>query len=342
MTRQLAKPRLECAAMSDVFGKTFAAQMSVAYYRDGEWEQPKLQPTGPMQMHPASHVLHYASECFEGLKAYRRADGGVHIFRLDKHIERMRNSARQLCLPVPSAEMLNSAIMTLVDSVRDQIPAFPSALYIRPTLIGMEPNIGAAGKAVSEAMLYVLVSPVGEYFTSERTLKLLVTSSRRTTEDFGQVKTGGNYAAALRHVIDARQQYQADQVLFAPDDDVQETGAANFLLLNDKRILTKQLDGSILPGITRDSLLTLAQDQNFSVDERSFGVAEMLEWIKDGEAALSGTAAVLAPVGALIVNGVEHAVHGGTAGETTTSLRKQLTAIQSGEADDPHGWRIEL
>lgn len=328
--------------MAGTFGTSFADLMTLACYRDGSWSEVEVRPVEPLGLHPAAHVLHYASECFEGLKAYRWADGSIKIFRLDQHIDRMRNSAIQLCLPAPETELLEAAIHQAVDAARDVIPPFPSALYIRPTLIGSMPNIGAAGKAADEAMLYVLVSPVGEYFDASRTLRILISEQMRTTPSFGRVKTGGNYAAALAHVTRARERYNADQVLFCPNGDVQETGAANFLLLRDGEILTKQLDGSILPGVTRDSLLRLAEADGWESNERSFQIAEMLEWIKTGEAAMSGTAAVLASVGALIHDDHEHLVNDAKPGPLTLKLRDQLTAIQSGAAEDRFGWLHSL
>jgi branched-chain amino acid aminotransferase len=152
------------------------------------------------------------------------------------------------------------------------------------------------------------------------------------------VKTGGNYAAALGPTLRARAKYQVDQVLFCPGAQVQETGAANFVLIRDGELLTRSLDSTFLHGVTRDSLLTLARDLGYKVGERPFDVAEMLEWVKTGEAALSGTAAVLAGVGTLIYRGTEYRVAAGDVGPLTRALRSQLVAIQQGEAPDRHGW----
>ena len=138
--------------------------MGICHYHDRDWTSPELVPLEPLALHPASHVLHYASTCFEGLKAYRWDDGSVHIFRLDKHIQRMRASAGFLYLPVPGPELLHTIICQTVAAARNEIPEFPGALYLRPALIGTEPNIGAAAKASAEATLFVLASPVGDYF----------------------------------------------------------------------------------------------------------------------------------------------------------------------------------
>jgi branched-chain amino acid aminotransferase len=300
----------------------------------------EARPVGTLDIHPAAHVLHYASTCFEGFKAYRWADGSINVFRMDRHIERMRQSARALVLPEPDAGQLAQMIRTAVDQNRKDVPEAPGALYMRPLLFGTTPNIGAAATPADEATLVVLASPVWDYFAGGmKPLRIYVEDvNSRTATQTGRVKTGGNYAAALGPTLEARKQFKADQVLFAPGGEVQETGAANFLLIKTGKILTRSLDSTFLHGVTRDSLLTMARDDGYSVDERVFNVSEMLEWTKDGEAALSGTAAVLAGVGVLIHHGKEYQLSGGEVGPTTQALRQKLVSIQKGEIADRHGW----
>jgi branched-chain amino acid aminotransferase len=315
--------------------------MAVATYSGGRWSPSEIKPVAPIELSPAAHVLHYASTCFEGFKAYRRADGSIHIFRMDRHIQRMRQSARQLVLPEPDAAQLAGMVRAVIDRCRDAVPEAPGALYLRPILFGTTANIGAAATPAAEASLIVLASPVWDYFSGGvKPLRILVDDENtRSAAQMGMVKTGGNYAAALGPTLSARAKYQVDQVLFCPGGQVQETGAANFLLIRGGEILTRSLDTTFLHGVTRDSLLTLARDLGYEVSERPFDVAEMLEWVKTGEAALSGTAAVLAGVGTLIYRGAEHRVAGGDVGPITRALRAQLVAIQQGEAPDRHGWR---
>jgi branched-chain amino acid aminotransferase len=322
------------------FGTVLTDQMAIATFRDGRWGRHEIRPTGPVAIHPAAHVLHYASECFEGFKAYRWADGSIRVFRMDKHIERMRQSARLLVLPEPDAVQLADMVLTAIDRVRDQVPEPPGALYLRPMLYGTMPNIGAASAPSNEATLIVLTSPVWDYFTGgAKPLRIYVEDEKhRTAEHLGMVKTGGNYAAAMGPTLAARDKYKVDQVLFCPGGSVQETGAANFLLFREGHILTRSLDTTFLHGVTRDSLLTMARDMGFKVEERLFDVAEMLEWVKTGEAALSGTAAVLAGVGTLVHRGQEHRVGNGEIGPVTQRLRAALVAIQTGEAPDRYGW----
>jgi branched-chain amino acid aminotransferase len=314
--------------------------MAVASFQGGKWSAADLKPVGPLELSPAAHVLHYASTCFEGFKAFRRADGSVHVFRMDRHIERMRQSAKSLVLPVPDPQQLADMVRAVIDRCREAVPEAPGALYLRPLLFGTTANIGAAATPSADAMLLVLASPVWDYFAGGmKPLRILVDDEHtRSAAQMGMVKTGGNYAAAMGPTLEARAKYQVDQVLFCPGGEVQETGAANFLLLREGQLLTRGLDATFLHGVTRDSLITLARDQGFEVTERVFSVADMLEWVKNGEAALSGTAAVLAGVGTLIHRGQEHRVGNGEVGPITRALRAQLVAVQQGEAPDRHGW----
>ncbi len=327
-------------AQNAPFGSILAPWMAVAEYRDGQWGAAEIRPVGPLPMSPAAHVLHYGSTCFEGFKAYRHADGSVQVFRLDRHIHRLRQSARSLVLPEPDAVQVERMVLDAIDRNRSEVPEAPGALYLRPLLIGTTPNIGAAATPANEALLVVLCSPVWDYFAGgAKPLRIYVEEhATRCAAHLGVVKTGGNYAAALGPTLAARKQYGVDQVLFCPGGEVQETGAANFLLIREGHILTRSLDSSFLHGVTRDSLLTMAPDLGFRIEERVFTVDEMLEWVKDGEAALSGTAAVLSGVGTLIRNGVEHAVRDGTIGPCTQRLRAALVGLQQGTVLDTRGW----
>jgi branched-chain amino acid aminotransferase len=322
------------------FGTLLTSHMAVANYRDGKWSPSEIKPVGPIEISPAAHMLHYASTCFEGFKAFRRADGSVHIFRMDRHLQRLLQSTRQLVLPEPDAAQVADMVRAVINRCRDAVPEAPGALYLRPIIFGTTANIGAATTPTTEAMLVVLASPVWDYFSSgPKPLRILVDDQNtRSAQHMGMVKTGGNYAAALVPIMNARGKYQADQVLFCPDGQVQETGAANFLLIREGELLTRSLDSTFLHGVTRDSLLTLARDMNYAVSERKFDVMEMLDWVRSGEAALSGTAAVLAGVGTLIYADMEHKVGDGQVGPITRALRAQLIAVQQGEAPDRHGW----
>jgi len=327
-----------------LFGTEFCDHIAIARFENNAWQQPAIEPLKPLPMHPAAHVFHYASTCFEGFKAYRWADGKARIYRMNDHVARMQKSAASLRLPIPAADLLVGMVTDLVARQVDDIPAPPSSLYLRPTLIGTLENIGAAAAPSTEATLFVLASPVGDYFSGgASTLKLLVEDQRaRSTEQLGSTKTGGNYAAALGPTLEAKEKYGVDQVLFCPNGDVQETGAANFLLISDDEIITKPLDSSFLHGMTRDSILKLAAELGYTINERNISVSELLELVKSHEAALSGTAACLSPVGALVYQGQEISVCDGAAGPNTLRLRKALQDIQYGHAPDTHGWLTEI
>jgi len=326
------------------FGAVLADHMAVAAYGAGAWSPFDVRPTEAIPLHPGAHVLHYASTCFEGFKAYRGPDGRVNVFRMDRHIERLRRSARALALPVPATEQLDQMIRALIDRVRESVPQAPGALYLRPLLFGTMAAIGGAATPPTEAMLVVIASPVWDYFAGgAKPLRIFVDDEhQRTAPHLGEVKAGANYAAAIQQTVLAREQHRADQVLFCPQGQVQETGAANFLLIRDKHLLTRSLDSSFLHGVTRDSLLTLARDEGWRVEERGFDVTEMLAWARAGEAALAGTAAVLAGVGTLIHRGVEHPVGDEVVGPITQALRTQLVDIQQGRTADRFGWLTQV
>jgi branched-chain amino acid aminotransferase len=323
------------------FGSILTDVMAIADYKDGHWHAHSLRAVGPIEIHPAAHALHYGSECFEGFKAYKWADGSIHVFRMDRHIERLRQSARSLVLPEPDAAQVAEMVTAVIDRCRAAVPEAPGALYLRPLLFGTMPNIGAAATPTSEACLIVLASPVWDYFAGgAKPLRIYVEEhATRCASHLGVVKTGGNYAAALGPTLAARREHKVDQVLFCPHGEVQETGAANFLLLKPGRILTRGLDSTFLHGVTRDSVLRMATDMGYAVEERVFTVDEMLAWVRDGEAALSGTAAVLSGVGTLVRRGgAEIKVGSGAIGPHTQQLRAALVAIQQGTAPDRYGW----
>ncbi len=256
----------------------------------------------------------------------------------------MQKSAASLRLPVPDADLLAGMVTDLVRAVSAKIPAPPSSLYLRPTLVGTLENIGAAASPSTQATLFVLASPVGDYFAGgSGALKVLVEDQRaRSTEQLGSTKTGGNYAAALGPTLEAKAEFGVDQVLFCPGGDVQETGASNFLLVGEDEIITKPLDSSFLHGMTRASILSLANDLGFTVRERNFTVSELLDWAPTYEAALSGTAACLSSVGTLVYRGESIAVCDGNPGPRVARLRKALQDIQYGLAADKYGWLIEV
>jgi branched-chain amino acid aminotransferase len=324
------------------FGTVFMPEMALTTFENDQWNEAQIVSSDSISLHPAAHVLHYSSTCFEGLKAFKHEDGSVHVFRMDQNIKRFAQSARFLSLPEVDEAQVAQMIMDIVAKYADDVPLPPGSMYIRPTHFGTEPAIGKAAVPSLTSMLYVLLSPVGDYFTGgAKALRLLLDETgMRCAPHMGMIKSGGNYASALGPISKARVEHNADQILFCPNGDVQETGAANFLLIDGNEIITKGLDSTFLHGVTRSTILTLAADLGMTISERDITVTELLERsAKPGvEAALSGTAAVLTPVGTFIHNDKEYTVGSGEAGPTTAKLRQALNDIQWGKAPDVHGW----
>lgn len=327
--------------MAGEFGTQFMPQMTQSVYDNG-WGDMQTVDADKISLHPGAHVFHYASTCFEGLKAFLHKDGSVKIFRMDKNIARLQQSSELLYLPPIDLALTEKMITSIVGQYRKDVPAAPASMYIRPTHIGTEAAIGKAAAPSDTSLLFILLSPVGDYFSGgEASLRILLDDvGVRCGPDHGMVKGGGNYASALKHCMRAQKEHNAQQVLFCPGGDIQETGAANFILIDGDAIITKPLDDSFLHGVTRESILTLAKDKGLKVEERNFGVEELLErCAKPGtEAGLSGTAAVLAAVSTFIYQGKEYQVGAGSPGPRIREIRAELNAIQWGESEDIHNW----
>ena len=316
--------------------------MAFTSFENNQWNAATIVASNSIQLHPGAHVLHYSSTCFEGLKAFKHTDGSIHVFRMDQNLQRFDQSSRLLSLPVIDQAQVSKMILDIVAQYSADIPEPPGSMYIRPTHIGTEAAIGKAAAPSTSSMLYVLISPVGDYFSGgAKPLRVLLDETgMRCAPHMGMIKSGGNYASALGPILAAKRDVQADQILFCPNGDVQETGAANFLLIDGNEIITKALDSTFLHGVTRSSILTLAADLGMKVTETQLSVDELLKRAAkpNVEAALSGTAAVLTSVGTLIHNGKEHAVGSGEHGPITQKLRQALNDIQWGKAPDTHNW----
>ena len=324
------------------FGTLFGDKITIARMEaDDEYRyRGSAEPMENFSLHPATHALHYGSTCFEGLKAFRQDDGSLAIFRLDDHVQRLAKTVAQLYMSVPDVELITTMIIDAAEANAAHTPDAPGSLYLRPTILGTQVNIGAAATPSNSAMFYVFASPVGDYFAGGvRPLTIYVeTESPRTTPQFGRAKAGANYAMALGPTLDAKAAHGADQVLFASGGDVTETGAANFFLVDNDQIITRELDDSFLHGVTRASVLALAADLGYRVQERHISLEELREWAGRGEAFLSGTAAIIAPVGTLKLEGDTVRFGDGQPGPNTLRLRDALTDIQVGAAADSHQW----
>lgn len=317
------------------FGSIFGDHLPIAYHDGDAWGDVEVARFDSVSFGPATHAFHYASECFEGLKAHKQPDGSVKLFRADRNVARLRTSAERLFLPVPPVEMCEQMFGLCVEHHVDITPDPPGSLYVRPTIIGTEPNIGAAGRPSSTAAFFVLASPVGEYLPPHPLRIVVETVNPRTTPQFGVVKAGANYAMALSPLMAAKRDWNADQVLFSPGGLIEETGAANFVMLDEGNLITSALSDAFLHGVTRDSVLQVARSLGWNVEERDVSVDEVRDWAgrPNGEMALSGTAAILGGVGELVIDGEVVTVGSGQTGPATAKLRAMLTEIQQGVRD---------
>jgi branched-chain amino acid aminotransferase len=328
------------------FGKIFTDYMFTMRYVKGQgWIEPKISQYRPFTIDPAAVVLHYSQEIFEGLKAYVDADGRVLLFRPDQNAKRMYSSAERLCMePLPEQYFLE-AVETLVNLEKRWIPkATGTSLYIRPTLVGLGAALGV--HPANEYLFYVILSPVAAYFKNGfNPIALYVEDVyiRSAVGGVGNAKTGGNYAASLLAGAVAEQK-GFSQVLWLDAKErkyVEEVGAMNIFFVFGKKLVTPNLGGSILPGITRASVIQLARSLGYEVEERQISIDEVIQGLKSGaltESFGTGTAAVISPVGSLNFKGQDYQVNHNQVGAVTQELYTKLVDIQLGNAPDPFGW----
>ena len=333
------------------FGAYFTDHMvDICWSERGGWHRPRVQPYGPIPMDPASAVLHYGQEVFEGLKAYRHADGSVWTFRPEENAKRMQRSARRLALPELPTDYFLESLKQLIAVDNVWVPdAQETSLYLRPFMFGKEAFLGV--RPAKKVNYYVIASPAGAYFPSgvaPVSIWLSEQWSRAGQGGTGAAKTGGNYAASLLPQQEAYANGCA-QVLFLDAETglrLEELGGMNiFLVYDDGRLVTPRTGGSILEGITRDSIITLAKDRGLRVEERDVLLDEWKSGAEDGsitEVFACGTAAVITPIGELKAKDWSIGDLSAPAGEVTMSLRQELTDIQYGRAEDRHGWMYRL
>lgn len=334
------------------FGNYFTDHMfSIVWTKEQGWGEPQILPYGPIQMDPASSVLHYGQEIFEGLKAYRTERGAIQLFRPEENAKRLNASARRLALPELPEELFVRAIEELVKIDAEWVSSAPEAsLYLRPFMFADEVFLGV--RPAERVRFLIIASPVGPYFTEgvkPVSIWLSEEHSRAGRGGTGAAKCGGNYAASLLSQQEAIKN-GCSQVLFldsSTEDTIDELGGMNlFLVKRDGTLITPELTGSILPGITRDSLIELARSQGRTVEERRVTVSEWRQGAADGtitEAFACGTAAVITPIAVLKTADGRHIDHSATApGEVTMQLREELTGIQTGRIRDTHGWVTEV
>ena len=332
------------------FGQYFTDHMFMMdYSHEKGWYDARIVPFGPIALHPASTVLHYGSEIFEGMKAYRRADGKVQLFRPMENIKRMNNSAERLCLPqIPEADMLE-ALLTLVKLEEAWTPSAPgTSLYLRPFLYGNDETLGV--HAVHHATFVIIASPVGSYYKEGiNPVKIMIEDEdvRAVRGGTGYAKCGGNYAASNRAGERAAQKGYS-QVLWLDGVErkyIEEVGAMNVMFKIGDEIVTPALTGSILPGITRKSCIEVLKSEGYQVSERLLSIDELEAAMENGtleEAWGCGTAAVVSPIGELCYKGVKYPVNNGKIGKVTQHLYDTLTGIQWGKLEDTFAWTCPI
>jgi branched-chain amino acid aminotransferase len=328
------------------FGKLFTDRMLLIEWKAGQgWCDARIQPYAPFVLDPSCAVFHYAQEIFEGLKAYKWADGQVALFRPEMNSRRFNQSADRICMPAVPEELFLKGIEQLISLEQEWIPTAPgTSLYIRPAMIAVEPVLGV--KPSDHYYFFVILSPVGAYYAAGfNPINILVEDHyvRAVAGGTGEAKTGGNYASSLKAALEAKKKGY-DQVLWLDGREqryIEEVGSMNMFFAYGRKIVTAPLNGSILSGITRDSVLTLAASLGYEVEQRPIDISELMADIRSGkvtEAFGSGTAAVITPVAKLCFKDECVQLCGGGVGELTQLLYDTLTGIQTGKLKDEFGW----
>ncbi len=332
------------------FARTFSDHMFIVEYDEGQgWHDARIVPYGPLCLDPASPIFHYAQEIFEGTKVYKLADGEIGSFRLRDNARRMNRSADRICMPALDEDFQVEAISRLVDLDRDWVPSSEgTSLYIRPTMISDGSSLGA--HSASRFIYFVICSPTGSYYPEGmKPIRIRIEQRyvRAVKGGMGRAKTGGNYAASFKATKEAMDA-GFNQVLWLDGREqkyVEEVGAMNMMFVIDDKIVTAELGDTILPGVTRDSVITLAKERGIEVEERRVGVEELYEAHAEGrlsEAFGTGTAAVISPVGELQYMGKSIIINNKEIGPMAQMFYDTLNAIQRQTAEDKHGWTAVL
>ncbi|MCR6718917.1 MAG: branched-chain amino acid aminotransferase [Chitinophagaceae bacterium] len=332
----------QSAAHPKEFGEYISDHMFVCDYRNGAWQEPLIVPYGDMSLSPCALALHYGQSVFEGMKAFRLSEDSATIFRIEKHYERFKRSLERMCMPVPGAELFKTALIELIRLDRKWIPDTAGAsLYIRPLIFASEGKFGV--KVSSEYRFVILTGPVPALFSKPIRVKVETEFHRATPGGTGFAKCAGNYGGAFYPTQLARQQ-GFDQVIWTSAGDnpcVEESGMMNLLFIINNTLVTAPKSDTILDGITRDSLLTLARDKGWKVEEREITLRELEEACRTQqlqEAFGAGTAAIVAPIGIINIYGVDYPLPEVTPASRMFALRDALNDIRLGKTEDRFGW----
>lgn len=330
-----------------VFGRTISDHMFVADYRDGEWTDLRIEPYGPLSLNPANATLHYGQSIFEGMKAYRNEEGKILVFRADANWNRLNESAKRMCMPDIPEEIFMEGLSQLIALDRAWVPTAKGAsLYVRPFMFATDDYIGV--KPSDTYKFIILTCPVGNYYNKPVSVKVETTFTRATEGGTGAAKTAGNYAASL---YPARQAQKAgyDQLLWTDGrshSKIEESGTMNVMFKINGKLITAPTDtGTILKGITRDSVIQLAKDWNEPLEERFLTVSELETALIAGtleEAFGTGTAATIAHIQRINVNGKDFILPAKSEDAFSYRVLAELDGIKYGQVSDPHGWIISI
>ena len=332
------------------FGDIFTDHMFLMDYEAGkEWFNPRIQPFGNLSIDPAAMAIHYGQEIFEGLKAYYGKDGGLYLFRPKENFKRFNRSAARICMPDVDIDLAMEGMKKLILLDREWIPRSQgTSLYIRPTMLATEPHLGV--RPANNYTFFIIIRPVGAYYKEGlNPVKIYVEDKyvRAAVGGTGEIKTAGNYAASLLAAEEAKEK-GFTQVLWldaAERKYVEEVGTMNMFFDIENEVITAPMTGSILSGITRNSVIHIVKDWGIKVSERSLAINEVISASKNGrlkEAFGTGTAAVISPVGQITYKGEDHIVAGGKMGELSQRLYNEIVAIQYAEKEDSYGWRERI
>jgi branched-chain amino acid aminotransferase len=332
------------------FGDIYTDHMFLMDYVEGKgWFEPRIVPFGDLHISPAAMSLHYGQLIFEGLKAYRGRDGAIYLFRPRDNLKRFNRSAARLVMPEINIDLVMEGMKKFILLEKEWIPHNEgTSLYIRPTMLASEPHLGV--RWASEYLFFIILGPVGAYYPEGlNPVKILVEDRyiRTAVGSTGEAKAAGNYAGSLLAAKEA-QIKGFTQVLWLDANErkyVEEVGTMNMFFVIENEVITAPLTGSILPGVTRDSVIHMVKDWGMKVTERSLSIDEVIAAAKDGrlnEAFGTGTAAVISPVGQITYRGEDHVVAGGKMGGLSQKLYNEIVAIQYGEKEDPYGWREKI
>ncbi len=326
-----------------VFGRTISDHMFIADYRDGEWTDLRIEAYKPLEMNPANATLHYGQSIFEGMKAYRTPDGKVSVFRGDANWRRLNESAERMCMPTLPEEIFMEGLFQLLEIDRDWVPSADGAsLYVRPFMFATDDYIGV--KPSDTYRFIIFTCPVGSYYSKPVSVKVEPKFTRATEGGTGFAKTAGNYAASLYPALQAQKEGY-DQLLWTDGKNhsqIEESGTMNVMFKIDGKIITAPTHtGTILKGITRDSVIQLARDWEEPLDERFLSVSELEEALIQGrleEAFGTGTAATIAHIERIHINGTDYNLPAKDENAFSNRVLRELDGIKYGQVADPHGW----